>query len=53
MENHSISVDMYQKTGYAQEPLAFNVSLKFLITKVGKETMGLDFGEEKTILDWM
>ena len=53
MERKAISVDMYKKTGYEQEPLAFNVSLKFLITKVGVETMGLDFGEEKTILDWM
>ena len=53
MERKAISVDMYKKTGYEQEPLAFNVSLKFLITKVGVETMGLDFGEEKTIIDWM
>lgn len=52
-ERHAISLEKFEKTGFKEEPLAFNVSLKFLITKVGKETMGLDFGEEKTILEWM
>lgn len=52
-ERKVISVDMYNQTGFSQEPLAFNLSLKFLITKVGHDTMGLDFGEEKTLIDWM
>ena len=52
-ERNILSEELFKKTGFTQEPLAYNLSLKFLIGKVGKEGMKLDFGEQKTITDWM
>lgn len=48
-----LSEELFKKTGFSQEPLAYNLSLKFLISKVGKEGMKLDFGQQRTIVDWM
>ena len=52
-ERNTFSEELYKKLGIKQEPLAYNLSQKFLIGKVGKKLMGLDFGEERTITDWM
>ena len=51
-ERNILSDELYKKTGFEQEPVAFNLSLSFLLNKVGK-AMELDFGEERTITDWM
>lgn len=48
-----ISSKMYQTKGYKNEPVAFNLSLKFIINRLGKEGMKLDFGEEKSLIDWL
>lgn len=52
-EKNILSEELFLKTGYNIEPLAYNLSLNFLINKVGKEAMKLDFGEQKTIIKWM
>lgn len=52
-ETNTLSEELQEKAGIEQEPLAYNLSLSFLINKVGKEGMKLDFGEQKTITDWM
>ena len=52
-ERNVLSEELYKKTGFSQEPLAYNLSLSFLIGKVGKEGMKLDFGEQRMITDWM
>ena len=49
----TFSQQMYEKTGYKNPPLASNFSLSFIINKLGKEAMKLDFGEEKSLIDWM
>ena len=45
--------DKYLKTGYKQEPLAYNTSSEFLRERLGKDFLGLDFGEEKALIDWL
>ena len=52
-EKQILSDELQKQAGIKQEPLAFNLSLSFLINQVGKEGMQLDFGEQKTIPDWM
>lgn len=48
----TISQEMFEQTGFKQEPLAFNLRQEFLIKEVGEENLGLDFGDKKTIIDW-
>ena len=52
-ERKVLSEQKRKEAGIEQEPLAYNLSLSFLIGKVGKEGMKLDFGEQRTITDWM
>ena len=52
-ETKMISDEKYKATGIKQKPLAYNLSQSFLIKEVGENGMGLDFGEQKTITDWM
>ncbi|MBR1423948.1 YkgJ family cysteine cluster protein [bacterium] len=47
-----LSSELFKQKGFNVEPQAYNLSPDFLISKVGKEMLGLDFGELKTIIDW-
>ena len=47
------SEELFKKTGHKVEPVAYNTSAEFLMTKLGRELMDLDFGEEKTLIDWL
>ena len=49
----NFSVELFKKTGYTQEPLAYNLGLKFVIKEYGENQKGLDFGEMKTIIDFL
>ena len=52
-ERNTISQELFEQKGYQNEPVAFNLSLSFILNKLGKESMGLDFGEEKSLIDWL
>ena len=47
------TTELFKKMGYKNEPLASNFGLDFIINKLGTESMKLDFGEEKTLVDWL
>ncbi len=48
-----LSDELFKKGGYKNEPLAYNLSLEFLMERFGKEIMNLDFGDEKPLIDWL
>ena len=52
-KTQKLSKDLFEKTNHKTEPLAYNLSLEFLMTKFGKEIMDIDFGEEKTLIEWL
>jgi len=47
------SKEMFEKTGFSEEPLAFNVSLKSLRQNDGVDYLGLQFGETRALIDWL
>ena len=48
-----ISTELYKKEGYKNEPVAFNLSLKFLYDNEITDYIGIDFGEVKPMVDWL
>ena len=52
-DKKEVSTQLYKAKGYKNEPLAYNLSLDFIINNLGKECMKLDFGEEKALIDWL
>lgn len=52
-EKKQLSNELFQQTGHKVEPLAYNLSLNFLMEKVGKDALNLYFGEEKPLIDWL
>ncbi|MDY6310732.1 MAG: hypothetical protein SPL76_01280 [Cyanobacteriota bacterium] len=50
---NDFSKELYEKTGYEKPPVVYNLGVEFLMNKFGKEIMGLDFGELKTLLEWL
>lgn len=48
----TISNEMMKKSGIETEPVAYNLSLKFLLNNELTKKMELDFGEEKALIDW-
>lgn len=52
-EKKTFSTELFEKTGYKKEPVAYNLGVEFLIEKFGKDIMNLDFGELKTLLEWL
>ncbi len=52
-KTNTFTSEKFKASGISQEPLAYNLGLKFLIGEVGKKGMKLDFGDEKTITDFM
>jgi len=51
-ETKTISTELWGKSGIEEEPVAYNLSLKFLLNNVLTKELGLDFGEEKALVDW-
>ena len=47
-----LSQEMFEATGFATEPVAFNLSLKFMLNNEITKYLELDFGEQKTMIDW-
>ncbi len=52
-EKKTFSTELFKQTGYEKEPVAYNLGVEFLIEKFGKDIMNLDFGELKTLLEWL
>jgi len=52
-ETKTFSKEKFLKTGNKKEPVAYNLGLENLKSKFGKDIMDLDFGETKTLLDWL
>lgn len=46
------AMELFEKTGNTQEPLAYNLSLKYLLNNEVAKYLGLNFGEDKTLIDW-
>lgn len=53
LEKEVISEEKYSKLGDIQEPLAFNIDYKFLTGKNFEEEFGFEFGEKKSLIDWL
>lgn len=48
----TISAEKYKASGIEQEPLAFNISYKFLIDEAFEKGFNFKFGEVKPLIDW-
>lgn len=48
-----ISLEMFEKLGIENEPLAYNLSLKFLLNSEMAKILQLNFGENKLLIDWL
>lgn len=51
-EKKIISAEMFKKTGFKEEPLAFNIRYKTLIDPDFGKGFGFEFGEVKPLIDW-
>lgn len=51
-KTNSISAEKWKKTGIITEPLAYNVNIKFLTNNETTHLLKLEFGEEKSLIDW-
>lgn len=51
-ERDMISSELYKKSGIKNEPLSFNLSLKFILDNETVHKLGLNFGEERNLIDW-
>lgn len=47
-----MSSKKWKETGIAQEPVSYNLSLDFLRNNEDALAFNLDFGEEKSLIDW-
>lgn len=52
-KENQLSLEKYQELGYKKEPVAYNLYYNKLRDAVGKEMMNLDFGEEKSLIEWL
>lgn len=52
-ETQTISDEKYKQSGIKQEPLAHNVGIHYLTNNDYLQSIGLDFGEIKPMLDWI
>ena len=51
-ETKIISSEKYKKLGNVNEPLAFNVSYKFLTSDEMAKNFSINFGDKKSLIDW-
>lgn len=51
-ETKMISQEIFDSLGFEKEPVAYNLSLKFLMNNEATEYLELDFGESKASIDW-
>lgn len=51
-ETKIISSEKYEKLGNVNEPLAFNVSYKFLTSENIEKNFRISFGEKRALIDW-
>ncbi len=51
-ETGNISSKRWKETGIEEEPVSFNVGLKFLLNNNMTKELELDFGEHKALIDW-
>jgi len=51
-ETGTFSSKRWKETGIEQEPLSYNIGLKFLLNNNMTKELGLEFGEEKALIDW-
>jgi len=47
------SREKFEQLGITDEPLAYNLSLKFLLNNEGTKYLELEFGENKPLIDWL
>ena len=48
-----ISTELFKKEGYKNEPVAYNLSLKFLYNNEITDYIGINFGTVKPMIDWL
>lgn len=51
-ETGTISSAKWKETGIETEPVSYNVGPKFLLDNNTTNVLGLEFGEEKALIDW-
>ncbi len=51
-EEKKFIVENVEKIGHGVEPLAYNLSLKFLLCPEIEENLGIKFGESKALIKW-
>ena len=52
-EKNNLSMEKYKALGYKNEPVAYNLNFKQFRERVGKEMLNLEFGEEKSLVEWL
>jgi len=51
-EKKMISAEKYEQSGITVEPLSYNVGVKFLLKNTQTEKLGLELGDQRTLIDW-
>lgn len=51
-EKKMISLELWEKTGIKTEPVAYNISLKALLSNEVTKELEINFGESKALIDW-
>lgn len=47
-----VSKEMFDKLGIEEEPVAYNLSLKYLLNNDATKALNLEFGKNKPLIDW-
>ena len=52
-EKNNLSSEKCKELGCKNMPIGYNLNFNELRDKVGKDMLNLDFGEEKSLIDWL
>ena len=52
-ETKGFSTELFNESGYKNEPMAHNLGVESLMNKFGKDVMRLEFGKLKMLIDWL
>ena len=51
-EKRQLSSELFEKSGYKEKPVGFNIEYDFITNKKFEEKFGFSFGDKKPLIDW-